>query len=230
MELLICQYCGSERKNKKSLANHQRCCPLNANRKYTNNKVGKKGSNQFLKADSLGVERPKGNITFGMLGKTQSDETKRKISIKMKENHKRGISYNRGRWKFYEENRDKTCNFYVAIFSHQDFSFIKIGITERSFSERYSNLAYKKYNKILLYENIMYGLDALTIERQFLNKYKPNSHFDIKQFDENFVGHTECLDIRVLNEIKTDIWSIPGESVISKIKTLEFESPIDHHI
>jgi hypothetical protein len=58
MELFICSYCGSNRKNKNSWANHERTCPLNTNRKYKNGMLGKKGSNQYIKAEILGLEKP----------------------------------------------------------------------------------------------------------------------------------------------------------------------------
>ena len=227
--MFICQYCKSERKNKISFSQHERMCPLNVNRKYKNGMLGKKGSNQFIKADSLGLQKPKGVKTFGMLGKKHTEESKKLMSIKMKENHKNGKSYNRGRWKLYKENPDRSCKFYVAIMSYEEYSFIKIGITEKSFTERYTGKGYNKYEKELLCEILLNGLDALVIERQLLKKYKPNFYFDIKQIDDSFVGYTECLDIKILENLKQDIWSILGENLDSKSKILEFESPIDRH-
>lgn len=58
MELFICQYCGSERKNSNSLLNHERTCPSNKNRKYKNGMTGKKGTNQYIKAKQNGLQNP----------------------------------------------------------------------------------------------------------------------------------------------------------------------------
>lgn len=58
MELFICSYCGSNRKNKNSWANHERTCPLNANRKYKNGMLGKKGTNQYIKSKQNSLPNP----------------------------------------------------------------------------------------------------------------------------------------------------------------------------
>ena len=58
MKLFICNYCGSERKNANSWINHERCCPSNPNRNYKNGMIGKKGTNQFIKAKELGLPKP----------------------------------------------------------------------------------------------------------------------------------------------------------------------------
>lgn len=50
MKLFICQFCGSNRKNKNSWLNHERTCPSNTNRVYSNGMTGKKGRNQYMKA------------------------------------------------------------------------------------------------------------------------------------------------------------------------------------
>lgn len=59
MQLFICQYCESIRKNNNSLINHERTCPSNENRKYYNYMTGKKGVNQYTKAKALGLDAPK---------------------------------------------------------------------------------------------------------------------------------------------------------------------------
>lgn len=54
--MIICKFCKKECKNKNSLRNHERLCPSNPNRNYTNGMKGKKGSNQFIKAKEEGRE------------------------------------------------------------------------------------------------------------------------------------------------------------------------------
>lgn len=59
---MICRYCQKECKNKNSFAQHERSCPNNLNRNYKNGMLGKKGSNQFLKAKRLGLPLPEVSI------------------------------------------------------------------------------------------------------------------------------------------------------------------------
>ena len=99
MELFICQYCNSERKNHNSWRNHERCCSSNPNRKYKNGMTGKVGSNQFKKAKLLGLPIPPGTWTGKVgtfTGKKHTDETKLNISRKLSINNKGGRS------KWYE--------------------------------------------------------------------------------------------------------------------------------
>jgi hypothetical protein len=56
--MINCKYCNKECKNKISLAAHQRSCPENIDRKYFNYMTGKKGKNQFSKAEELGLNKP----------------------------------------------------------------------------------------------------------------------------------------------------------------------------
>lgn len=214
-----CQFCGSERKSIYSLKSHEYKCPSNINRKYVNGMTGKKGSNQFSHAKKHNLPQPQPNITKGMLDKNHSDESKKKISESQKKNHLSGISYNRGRWKFYKENPEKICFLYLAVFTFDEISFLKIGVTEKCFHHRYKNKMYEKYSKNLICEYQMLGLDALQLERNLLNKYKPYHQFNIKQIDESFVGHTECLSLEVLNDIITELRSAHGECMDSKTAT-----------
>lgn len=74
---MFCKYCGKECKNLNSLKQHEIRCKLNENKieiksnfiEYNKNRIGKKGTNQFIKAKELGLELPKVSI-----------ETRKKIS------------------------------------------------------------------------------------------------------------------------------------------------------
>ena len=60
---LFCQFCSKACKNKNSQVNHQRLCKSNPNRQSTHfqteyNKT-RKPTNQFIKAEELGLEKPK---------------------------------------------------------------------------------------------------------------------------------------------------------------------------
>lgn len=85
---MICKFCQKECKNKISLAQHERCCPENLNRKYKNGMLGKKGSNQYIKSKALGLPKP-----------IISKETKQKMSAN-------SIEANRIYWS-NQENRDR---------------------------------------------------------------------------------------------------------------------------
>lgn len=95
--MLNCKHCGKECINKNSLAQHERLCKQNPNRdKPSNGMLGKKGSNQFIKAQELGLPVPPGT----MLGKPGTFSNR-----KHKEETKKLISERR--LKFLEENPDK---------------------------------------------------------------------------------------------------------------------------
>lgn len=78
--MYVCKFCSAEKKNNNSLVQHQIRCKLNPEKiSVTSNlgnfiKKGHKGSNQYLKAEKLGLEKPK--IT---------EQTRRKISEKSKQ-------------------------------------------------------------------------------------------------------------------------------------------------
>jgi hypothetical protein len=69
----ICKFCKQEKKNNNSLAQHQRLCNLNPERGKTifsdNDWQKKKATNQYIKAERLGLEKPIVN-----------EETRKKIS------------------------------------------------------------------------------------------------------------------------------------------------------
>jgi hypothetical protein len=57
--MLICQYCSKDCKNENSHKNHERLCPNNLNRVYTNHRLGKIGGNQYTK----GTAKPISDLT-----------------------------------------------------------------------------------------------------------------------------------------------------------------------
>lgn len=95
----ICRYCGSMRKNENSLRNHERVCKENPNRQkieeYTHTEAwkkavyGRKGENQFTKAQRLGLPVPENKCKGrpgAWLGRKHTEESKRKISEAQKRN------------------------------------------------------------------------------------------------------------------------------------------------
>jgi hypothetical protein len=99
--MFVCKYCLSERKSKQSLFGHEWCCPSNKERKYKNGMTGKKGHNQFTKAEKLGLEKPKVSATTkekmskSSLTQKMSDETKQKLSAIAKERNFGGVTQSR---------------------------------------------------------------------------------------------------------------------------------------
>jgi hypothetical protein len=97
---LTCRYCESLRKNKISLAQHERVCAFNPGRTYNNGMTGKeawnKGSNaskdeRIAKYASTNKERYNSGInTHPMLGKHLSMEHRNKLSERMSLNNKGG--------------------------------------------------------------------------------------------------------------------------------------------
>lgn len=65
-----CSFCSKSCLTASSHRNHERCCPSNPNRNYKNGMIGKKGSNQYIKARKLGLPDP-----------VLSEETRKKLGI-----------------------------------------------------------------------------------------------------------------------------------------------------
>lgn len=83
--MLTCQFCSRIAKNTNSHKQHELRCPDNPNRQYKNGMLGKKGSNQYLKARSEGKEfhlsdQARRNISSSLKGRKLTVETKRKLS------------------------------------------------------------------------------------------------------------------------------------------------------
>lgn len=73
-----CVFCGKECKNKNSHVNHERMCKNNPDRKmipknekWRESMRNRKTTNQYIKANELGLDKPKYSVT---------DETRKKIS------------------------------------------------------------------------------------------------------------------------------------------------------
>lgn len=130
---LTCKYCGSIRHNYNSLINHERCCPLNVNRKYKNGMTGKKGSNQYLKAVELGFPKPPGprGCIGSFTGRTHTEEVKRRIS------EKKSIKNTGGRCKWYDVSGVKvqgTWERNIAILlNDNNIKWIKPTTSDHSF-------------------------------------------------------------------------------------------------
>ena len=134
MELFICSYCCSERKNKNSWLNHERTCLSNPNRNYKNGMTGKIGSNQFKKAKELNMAIPPGTMTGKpgtFTGKKHTDKTKQIMSEKRSLNNKGGKS------KWYEVNGIKVQGTWerniASILTEKSINWIKPSTTNHSF-------------------------------------------------------------------------------------------------
>ena len=100
--MLYCKYCGKICKNENSLKQHEIRCKYNQNRKIpffaTDYNKTRIPTNQYIKAEELGIEKPKlsnesiEKIKNGWVGKKHSTEEKLKIKETIKEN------INTGNW------------------------------------------------------------------------------------------------------------------------------------
>lgn len=137
MKLFICSYCGSERKNHNSWRNHERCCPSNLNRNYKNGMTGKKGSNQYKKAEELGLPKPqlsdesREKIRKSSTGRKHAVETKRILS------EKRSLNNKGGRSKWYEVNGIKVQGTWernvAKILTENNIKWLKPSTANHSF-------------------------------------------------------------------------------------------------
>lgn len=137
MKLFICNYCGSERKNHNSWRNHERCCPSNPNRNYKNGMAGKKGSNQYIKAEELGLLKPqlsdesREKIRKSSTGRKHTVETKRILS------EKRSLNNKGGRSKWYEVNGIKVQGTWernvAKILTENNIKWLKPSTANHSF-------------------------------------------------------------------------------------------------
>lgn len=103
--MLICKYCGSERKNDNSLRNHERTCRENPNRYIPNGKKGKKGGNAYTKAKEEGrvytiSDEARKNMSRASSGRKHSEETKQVMSKKAIERGFGGVT--QSRWIKYK--------------------------------------------------------------------------------------------------------------------------------
>lgn len=88
--LLVCKFCGAEKKNRNSLRNHERLCKDNPNRQKSAlmlyNEGGHKGHNQYTKARELGLPDPicseetRKKLSENGKGRKHTEETKKKLS------------------------------------------------------------------------------------------------------------------------------------------------------
>ena len=101
MKLFICQFCGRETTNPGANKAHENKCPNNPSPATykSGRKPGYKGSNQYTKAQSLGLPKPemseasRQKLRNANIGRKHSQDVKDKIS--------------KGRKKYLDENPDK---------------------------------------------------------------------------------------------------------------------------
>ena len=131
---LFCKYCGKQCKSLNSLRNHERLCKENPNRQilksnfiawneYRRGKNLQKSSNHFKKARQLGIEyivsdETRTKLSKASTGRKHTEETKRKISQKMRDVSSKNPSYSNTKYKYTEKS---TINGY-----HLDSSWERI--------------------------------------------------------------------------------------------------------
>lgn len=170
-----CQYCNKECKNKNSLGNHETRCPHNPNRKkFVNGMLGKKGSNQYIKAKDLGLPKPemseetRAKISAAGIGRSPSDATKQILSEKRK--------------KWLEENPDKIP--YVVNHSSQ-----------KSYPETYFEECFAEIvsNKEIQYHVLRYQLDFANPSKKLYLEIDGEQHYVDKRIVEHDKKRTAKL-------------------------------------
>lgn len=93
--MFICKFCGSERKSNNSLAQHEIRCKSNADRipihiPTTKGIRGKKGSNQYTKAQRLGLPKPEvSEETRNKMRKSAKRQGETMWTVEQREKHSR---------------------------------------------------------------------------------------------------------------------------------------------
>lgn len=104
--MLVCKFCAKECKNKNSHSNHERVCPKNENRVYTNGMTGKAAWNKGLTKDDVRVKtyaQKTSAALKGKPGKPHNADTKAILSEYAKRNGLGGIT--KSRWVEYNGKR-----------------------------------------------------------------------------------------------------------------------------
>ena len=155
MDNFICKYCDKICKNSNSLRNHERMCKLNPNRNITylrhDGNKGHKGSNQYIKAKELGLNKPiisqetRHKLGKSWRGKKHSQEEKVKISKGIRKailEHPESYSSSNvnGRVKHYEYNGYKIDGLWeLEVAKYLDSKNIKWEKPNKGFKYEWNN-------------------------------------------------------------------------------------------
>lgn len=102
--MLFCQYCNKECKNSNSSRNHERLCNLNPNKQsHPRGNFGKVGWNKGLTAktddrvlqNTISLRKQRQENGSNWIGKTHSEKTKEKMSIKACERLQKNSKYSK---------------------------------------------------------------------------------------------------------------------------------------
>jgi len=153
-------------------------------------------------------EETKAKLSLLIKGRKDSLEVRKKKSNTRKQLFKDGKISGWDRVGYYKknpENANKPAILYIGMFILDDISFIKIGITQKTFEERYYNKMYKKYTKILLHSKETTNINAAKLERALLKKYKKKFNFAFPKELGKFAGYSECVSIDALEMLKEEL-------------------------
>lgn len=213
MKEYICQYCGRKCKNLNSLRQHEIRCKLNPNKIdmgyiKPGHSNGHKGTNQFIKAKELGLEKPiisedtRYKIGNAWRGKQHTNKEKKKISEGIRKaiiNNPESYSSSNvnGRVKHYEYNNvilDGKWELEVAKFLDAN------------------NIKWEKPNK-----GIPYNWNN-SVHLYFPDFYLPefNYYIEVKGYQRdrdiskwNAVDNLIIIKENEINEIRKNIYHLP---------------------
>ena len=94
---------------------------------------------------------------------------------------------------------EKTRLYLVELESYGE-RFLKLGVTNYTVQKRYNNTYHANQTVIreIAYKDFEHSQEARVIEKRLLDKYKDNKYIP----KISFSGHTECLGLGILEEIK----------------------------
>lgn len=170
----------------------------------------RKGTNGFIKGTQVEhSDETKKKISELAKGREHTVETKIKQSNIRKKLFADGKISGWNRTYYYRKNKElgaRKAILYVGLFIYNDIKFIKVGITEKTFNNRYKGKQYNHFTKELLYSVSLTNLTAAIQEQDILNKFKKDFNF-IFPFNiiDKFDGYSECLSIDSLDYLKKEL-------------------------
>lgn len=104
----------------------------------------------------------------------------------------------------YPAEKSTPALLYIAKIKNNTETMIKIGITTKTFEERYNRKEFKNMSIELIESTALSLYDAFILEQTLLEKYK---HTRFYTNLEKFGGHTECLKYtdELIKDIKSSI-------------------------
>lgn len=235
----VCKFCGSERKSKNSLTNHERLCKLNPNKQVSNfiyyDGKGHKGSNHFTKAKDLGLPIPESSRK-GKYEKTYKCSICEGtfVGLKPYRTHLKTHKTDEGRdpkWsKFYGSHKIKEakCKFCERIFTNSSAKTLHEKCCKNNPNRKEGTFKGKKHSektKKLISEKLGEVYKDKSIWRTQIEKRKSyaEQYFDncFPELERNY--HVDRYFLDLANPEKKLYIEIDGEQHYNDPKVVEHD-------